>query len=475
MIHLPEGFGLFLLFSAISLCALYLFTGLEDLMMDVIAIKNRLRPKIIDSWVLTYLGLLPEKKIAILVPAWKEGKIIGQMLQGNLKRIKYQNYLFLVGCYPNDPDTVAAVRRMALADPRVIPVVNHKEGPTSKGQMLNQLIDYSRTDLKQDGIEAFLLQDSEDVIDPWSLKLMNRELDFFDFVQIPVFSLEVNRGEIVAGTYVDEFAESHTKDLLVRAYLGAGIPSAGVGTAFSSRVIDAFIQKYGWVFYEKSLTEDYEFGIRTHLLGFKGTFAAYGFDDPSTHKRHYIATREYFPKKFRRSVRQKTRWTVGIVMQGWRNLGWSGTGMNRYFLYRDRRGLFTNLMTMGGYLLAGLLGILILLSALPESLVNHSINQYLKILFFLNVPLALYRIAQRGVCVFRIYGNRALWTLPLRWPVAVLINSLACFNALFQSAVATVQRKHFQWVKTEHELPEGFGGEVPVPVMAQLELERSAS
>ncbi|NBY18944.1 hypothetical protein EBQ74_01525, partial [bacterium] len=250
-----ESLGVFILATSFVFCCVYFLTGVEELFLDLIAFRNRLKPQIIDEWVLTYFELLPQKKIAILVPAWNEGKIIASMLKGNLNRIRYKNFIFLVGCYPNDPETIEAVRKVSQSDPRVIPVVNSSYGPTSKGQMLNELVQYARFSLCDQKVEAYLLQDAEDIIDPWSLSLINYKLDSFDFVQIPIFSLEVSLKEWVAGTYMDEFAESHTKDLLVRSALGSAIPSAGVGTAFSAKVVEAFIRKYGWVFYEKSLTE----------------------------------------------------------------------------------------------------------------------------------------------------------------------------------------------------------------------------
>lgn len=447
-------------------CAFYVVTGIEDLILDLVAFEKRLRPERIDRWILTYFDLLPQKRFAILVPAWQEGNIIGSMLKGNLSRLKYKNFVFLVGCYPNDKETIRAVSEVALNDPRVKVVLNSLNGPTSKGQMLNELISFARFNFHELAIDAYLLQDAEDIIDPFSLSLINYKLDTFDFVQIPVFSLEVNQSDCVGGTYVDEFAESHTKDLLVRESLGAAIPSAGVGTAFSAKVVEAFIRKYGWVFYEGSLTEDYEFGIRSHTLGFKSTFAAYSFWDETKKKIHYIATREYFPKKLKRSIRQKTRWTIGISIQGWKHLGWPGGFSNDYFLYRDRRGLFTNILTFMGYLFIPVCG-----GLFWKGSVNHL---SLRILISLTLFLAAYRLMVRAVCVSRIYGTKALWLLPVRWPISVFINSMACFNALVQTLILKIQGKKFHWVKTEHELPKGFGTEVLQPQLALIQ-ERRAS
>ncbi len=444
---------------AMGLCFIYVIIGTEDLILDLFAMFKGLKPKKIKHSELHLLTELPQKKIAILVPAWKEGEIIGQMLYGNLTQIRYDNYLFYVGCYPNDSGTIKAVQNVSQSDSRVIPLINNKPGPTSKGQMLNQILNGIRDSTEVLDIDAYLLHDSEDVIDPWALQLINYKLQRYDFIQIPVFSLNVNIHELVAGTYVDEFAESHTKDLLVRDYLGAAIPSAGVGTAFSAKLADSLYRKQGWVFYEDSLTEDYELGIRSHALKFKGTFACYWFQDPQSHRPHYIATREYFPKKVMRSIRQKTRWTTGISIQGWRNLGWCGSFINRYFLYRDRRGLATNILAFIGYPTAMLMALFYLNHSMQQLPLSKTELIFIGTALGFNSLLMLNRLVQRSACVFRVYGVRALWLLPIRWPLSVFVNSVACFNAILHSVTSRMRKEPVKWVKTDHELPLGFGVE----------------
>src|SRR3546814_14900578 len=57
------------------------------------------------------------------------------MLKGALRRLDHPQYRIFVGVYPNDPDTIEAVRR--VADPRVIPVFTSRPGPTTKADCLN--------------------------------------------------------------------------------------------------------------------------------------------------------------------------------------------------------------------------------------------------------------------------------------------------------------------------------------------------
>src|ERR1044071_2464310 len=82
--------------------------------------------------------------------------------------------------------------------------------------------------------------------------------------QVPVFALELPVLKYwTANTYIDDFAELHTKDLFVRQSIGGIVPSAGVGTAFFRRALDKLAAgNRGDPFFIGNLTEDYEVGIR---------------------------------------------------------------------------------------------------------------------------------------------------------------------------------------------------------------------
>lgn len=437
------GFGIF-----------YLIFGLDDLFIDVVAWINVQGPRELSPRMLKKMAMQKQKRIAIIVPAWKEGQIIDRMLLGNLQRIEYQNYDFFVGVYPNDSETCNAVEKAAAIDARIHPVINCRPGPTSKGQILNYVVDQILEYETAHGVifDALLMQDSEDVIHPKTLPLVNVFLKKYDFIQVPVFSLDLNLFQLVGGTYVDEFSEHHTKDILVRSQLNAAIPSAGVGTALSRALfIKVRERNKGSLLNENTVTEDYELGVTAHALGFLAKFCCFYYQQ--NQKKEFIATREYFPKKFMRSVRQKTRWTTGIALQGHRNLGWVGKLSNRYFLFRDRKGILTNIATFIGYPIV-FLAVLLQLNGV-EFPFRDGIFYYI---LFANLFLMINRLFQRALSVYRVYGAAPLLTLPLRWPIANLINCLATVRALYQYLIALYTKKTIAWVKTEHELPELFSG-----------------
>ena len=172
-------------------------------------------------------------------------KVLESMIKGNMANLPMKNVHIFLGVYPNDTETMNIAIKMASIYPRVHVVVNSKVGPTYKGQMLNEIVNYifKTEDILGVEFEGFILHDSEDILDPNIPYLYSLGLREADFIQTPVFSLPVKWWDLTAGTYMDEFSEIHTKDLLVRQYMGAALPSAGVGTCLSRRLILIFLSR----------------------------------------------------------------------------------------------------------------------------------------------------------------------------------------------------------------------------------------
>lgn len=102
--------------------------------------------------------------IAVFVPAWREDKVIGGMLRHALRTFDHDDYRLYVGCYPNDPDTIAAVRE--VGDARIRLVVGPVAGGTTKADCLNRLWKALTEDERAEGrrAKAIVLHDAEDVV-----------------------------------------------------------------------------------------------------------------------------------------------------------------------------------------------------------------------------------------------------------------------------------------------------------------------
>lgn len=405
------------------------------------------------------LHALPQQRIAIFVAAWHEDDVIDQMLDYATSAIDYEHYDILVGVYPNDEATRSKVEAAERRHRNVHAVVNDIPGPTTKAQNLNCVY---RAMLAIEGDDPFaivVLHDVEDVIHPLSLRLYNRFVPESQLLQIPVFALEYPWYEFVGWTYADEFAKNHCKDMLLRERLGAFVPSAGVGTAMARSGLDRVAESERDLFPEGALTEDYQFAFRLHQYGLRTSFTLLRLSpqhrgEPKT-AAAYIATREYFPNTLRTAIRQKSRWVAGICLQAWQRTGWHGNLATRYMLYRDRRGLISNLGAFVGYLV--LAAALLLFGwhsvdqrAFTPILPNEPWVRWLLWFVFVTTLLELVQ----GACFTTwIYGRRAGLLSVLRAPVAAYINGRATLRALRTFVGSLVRKTPMQWAKTAHVFP----------------------
>lgn len=206
--------------------------------------------------------------MAIIVPAWDEAAVIAAMLCSLTTRIDHPRYRVFVGAYPNDPATQNAIK--SAGDPRIEPVICSRPGPTTKADCLNHLwraiiAHENRAAIR---FKAVVLHDAEDIVDPHELRVFDHLIPGLAMVQLPVIPLVDPTSRWVSGHYLDEFAESHGKDVLVRGAIGAAVPSAGVACAVDREVLGRIADDAtGSPFDPASMTEDYELGMKIATLG----------------------------------------------------------------------------------------------------------------------------------------------------------------------------------------------------------------
>jgi adsorption protein B len=449
-------------FTAVAI----LISGLDDFFIDAYyyatELHRRLRPGRYPKITEAELRSLPEQSIAVMIPAWREDAVIARMLRNTLKTVEYSNFEIFVGTYPNDEATMLAVASVAETEPRIHRVVCPHDGPTNKADCLNWIIagikQHDKATLKR--FRIFMLHDSEDVVHPLSFKLMNAFIPNASMVQLPVIPFERPALEITAGTYLDEFAESHLKDMVVRERLSGMVPSAGVGTGFSRDAMDRLALRHNnQIFNVATFTEDYDLAFRLNAIGERSILLQYyiertiaassGFfrrKESLVLRRELVATREYFPSNFVDAVRQKARWTLGIVFHGWQQRGWEGNLRLRYMIWRDRKALLTNSVNMLGYLL--------LLDAIwAAPLVRVPADSWVWNVILIDGVLLANRCVQRVATIARISSARqAVLSLPrIIW--GNVVDFCAVAKATHQFVQASVTGKNPVWVKTAHAFP----------------------
>jgi adsorption protein B len=425
-----------------------LLSGLDDMALDVAWaytwLKKKLgpRPDLFPPGNLQ-LDIAPRNRIAMLVPLWHEHEVIANMLEHNLRAIRYRDYHVFAGVYPNDRLTQEAVAGVCARFPNVHLAICPHDGPTSKADCLNWIYQHLQVyeEQQRQRFEVVVIHDAEDLIHPDEFSWINFYSGRFDFVQTPVLALPTPFIAFTHGVYCDEFAEYHTRDMPLRPALGGFLPSSGVGTAYRREALEKLAGKFSnRIFEPESLTEDYENGLKLFRLGCSQAFVPLARAAPAD----FCATREYFPQTWYAALRQRTRWVTGIALQGWQRYGWAGKPGEVYWLWRDRKGLIANPLSFA----ANVLTLYGLATAMWTRLTPLSAR-----LALVTIALQALRTGVRMVCVARIYGPRFALGVPFRAVYANALNSAATFQAVARYAIARWNHQPLKWLKTDHSFP----------------------
>jgi len=434
-------------------------SGIDDLFIDAVYFARRLA-----RWIavrpnhphiaVEALGSDDPGWMAVLIPAWDEAEVIGATLSGLTRAYDYPRYRVFVGVYPNDPATLAAVR--SISDARIEAVLTTRPGPTTKADCLNHLwraaLAYERRARMR--FKAMVLHDAEDAVHAAELRVFDHLIPRMALVQLPVIPFVDRRSRWVGGHYLDEFAESHSKDVILREALGAAVPSAGVATAIErSHMTQIAYTSVGLPFDPDCFTEDYELGLKIKAYGGRGALVR--LHDASG---GLVASRGYFPDNLRDAVRQKSRWMLGIALAGWDRLGWRGSVADQYMLWRDRKPLFTAPLLLCAYLATiGGLAVVLLQHWWPPARVLDPIappGGDLAALIEFNAALLVWRVTLRAGFTADLHGWREGARAVPRTLVANFINTFATARALRRYLSIVVDGRTVAWDKTRHHLRE---------------------
>jgi adsorption protein B len=380
-----------------------------------------------------------QKAIAVMVPLWHEHSVIGRMVRQNSASILYGNYHIFIGGYPNDTPTLDEIRKLEESYSHVHMALCPHDGPTSKADCLNWIYQNILAYEARHGMrfDVLVTHDAEDVIHSDALHWINYYADGAQMVQVPVLPLPTRVREWTHGLYIDEFTEYQSRDMPARQTMGAFVPSNGVGTGFRRDALEDLAEcGQNRVFEPVCLTEDYENGYRLKLRGATQIFLPLLADG--------MATREYFPHTLRTAIRQRTRWVTGIALQTWDRHGWSGSFVQKYWLWRDRKGLLGNPASLATNLL--------FFYGVGRALMGEPLpgNATMAVCAL----IGLYRLAYRMACVWRIYGFALAATVPVRVLIGNYINTVATFSAMRRFWTAKLLGAPLVWLKTEHAYPK---------------------
>lgn len=457
----------------------YFLSGSQDFVYDIgaywLRFWRRYSYRKSPRLTLARLRAREQQRIAVMVPAWNEGEVVASMVDNIIKRVEYENYSIFVGTYPNDPATQACVDRLAKEFPQIQKVVTARPGPTTKADCLHNILRTIRAHEEASGInfDIIVMHDAEDWVHPQSFLLHNYLIPQVDVIQLPILPLPTKWNKWVHWIYADEFCENHMKDVPVREKISGFVPYAGTGTGFSRKVIDFLADEHeGHVFNESSMTEDYSMSKKIRESGLKSVFVNVLLGDdkspwwvPLSRRPLFISNWSYFPMDWVRSVRQKSRWIIGISLQEWEQSGWEGSWLMKENFIKDRKAFVAASASFVGYfiLLYFIVYALGQANLIPFKLLNvlipgtHLTNLVKFCTFFM-----VLRLTQRIYWVWLTYGFvPSLLSVP-RLMIGNILNGLATFRALKVFADSRQGKAAVRWDNTQHLEGVGdMGGDEP--------------
>lgn len=422
-----------------------LLSCLDDLAIDVLHGLHRMRDRLWrlahgSSPVLTAedMAATPADWIAVFVPALREADGIGAMLGNAVRALHYPRYRILVGTCPDDAETQAAVRAVAAADRRVLCIVaDRPSSASSKAANLNVLY-RAMLDLEARGhppFKAVVLHDAGDVLHPLELHVFNWHIPHKALVQLPVLPLRHETQRWWQGwsahTCLEEFAVAHARDMMVRNWLEASLPSTGIGCGFSRPALAALArQNDGLPFRTTSRSLAYDLGMSLGLRRFPALMARV---PASRYDPECVATRCLLPGRFTALVRQRSRWLRGTALDGWRRFGWPDRPADRYMLLRDRKALpcaWLNLITLALAVQLVLLAACARLPSWPDLPPLVEPGGVTAHLLVLTCALLVWRTVRRACITARCFGLReGLASVP-RSIAAIFLHAAAASLAL---------------------------------------------
>lgn len=207
------------------------------------------------------------------------------------------------------------------------------------------------------------------------------------------------------------------------------------------------LSKKEGLFNDENLTEDYELGYRFYQLGLKMGFFNVKLDNNNESSR--ISTAEFFPNTFWGSVKQRSRWIAGICLQNWKAHKWKGNLTMKYFLFRDRKPMFSLFSAFLSNVIFFYLLYLFIFSFLYGEnsvyLVSHS-----SVLFYImaaNVIFMVSRAAHRFIFTYNWYGFKYAFFSFFRLIVDTAVNFFAVLRSI---SVYKRIKKKVVWDSTTH-------------------------
>lgn len=389
---------------------------------------------------------LPKARIAVMIPAYREGNVIGRTLDFYVQSaLEYDaNYTkAYVGTYLNDPETRKVVKEKEREYPNLVEeIVNPKPGPTTKAQNVNNIY----YNIRKCPYEVIGLHDSEDFIPSNVLRATNyiyqtrvKDDDYYAGIQ---FAVRAKPDNYSLTNMIYMIMLRFTNLFLTGKNNRGFIPSHGTGIYFKQSILEEIIKKRGYLFDEKDFTEDFEISLYLYYHLNKTLWYS-----------PYPIVWEYFPSDFKRAVRQVSRWQYGALQA----LSKHAVPIIRKLIRDPSSAIYSSLFGFYGTGMLWIPSFIVSLMAAIHSPINYfspieqvvfTINAVNGFRYFIEVPILYEKLLNEG------RGNRSLES-------KVSTISKEVFNTVYGSLLSAsanayaIKRfllsKRKVWTKTEHK------------------------
>lgn len=436
-------------FLAAGVLLVLLLSLLDDLFIDAWywsrrmrwALRGRYAPLSVDE-----LRSRGEQPIAILVAAWKEPAALTAMLERLQATLGYRNFQIFVGVYPNDVDTIVALERLSAQHERIQRVDVPHPGPTCRADALNWVVEgvFAYEAREGTAFAGLVVHGMGDVLHRLSLAYFNYLLPRKDMIALPVAALDQPWHALVAGTVMDESAQSYSKGAVLRER-AAFVPAAGAGVCLSRRAVQALVRlTCAKPFDVASLSDDYGVSralARLDLRTLSGEFPA--DIEPQEIVATPLAIRRHFPTTFARAYRHKARRLLDLLLNRGSRLPRGLSPGARYLQLRQTKFVVMGFVVALAYLVAALA---LLTGTLAPGGAWGVLTGVLALLL-------VGRLAHRAYFTTRLYGWRhGAMALP-RAVVGHALDLMASLRAWRLYALHTVRGKKLTWDKTMQPQP----------------------
>lgn len=145
----------------------FLLGAIDDLAVDFCWLRFKLTGRARTERISHEQSVAPlQGRAAVLIAAWQEDQVIGHTIRHALAAWQQEDFTLYIGCYHNDPATIAAAMAGAGNDPRIRLIVHENAGPTTKADCLNRVYAALCEDEQRYGcrFRSIILHDSEQVV-----------------------------------------------------------------------------------------------------------------------------------------------------------------------------------------------------------------------------------------------------------------------------------------------------------------------